>query len=79
MTPTVGSWYCLCCWEDLHEIRDETDLAEVLELLADEEDCSDVQIWDTKDQALRELSAGESADVLARIKEMHGWEPGKEG
>lgn len=54
MTPVVGSWWTTCCIEDLDEIRSSTELAEVREMLFDEDGLVP-RVWATKEAALAAL------------------------
>lgn len=56
-----GMWYTICCYQDLTEINNQEELDFVVESLVSlKEDVEDgditlVGLWDTREQALREL------------------------
>lgn len=59
--PKVGWWASFCCEEDLHQIKDEADLAEHLEEDSDdkEDGIHGYDYWHTKEEALSEILARE--------------------
>lgn len=43
--PVIGGWWTVCCIEDLYPIRNEEELAEVVDWIADEEDGVPAHVW----------------------------------
>lgn len=50
----IGQWWTLCCHEDLWQIENESDLADIVEMLTDAEPPTPT-VWETKLDALAEI------------------------
>ena len=73
--PKIGMWYSFCCWEDLYQIKNDGDVRELKEYLIDcieNDDSSHLMLWETKKEAITDLSQDASEENLARIEELRG-------
>ena len=59
--PQIGYYTAECCMLDLHKIETEEDLAEVMERIADSDDCGPLMVFRTLEEA--KLALQENRDV----------------